>query len=166
MEIPKNVKISWSPQAKQEIALARIEDEILYGGARGGGKTEAGQAWLLYDIEYPFYRALVIRKNADDLKDWVDRARMMYAVVKAEVVGNPPEIRFPKGGKIRTGHLNDDNAYMKYQGTEYQKMLIEELSQIPKEKQYLQLIGSCRSSYPQIKPQVFATTNPDDPDWS
>lgn len=155
--------MAWQPQPKQEIALARSEDEILYGGARGGGKTEAGLAWLLYDIKYPFYRALTVRKNADDLKDWIDRARVMYRAVRGEVVGNPPEIRFPSGAKIRTGHLKDENAYTKYQGAEYQKMLIEELSQIPREKDYLKLIGSCRSSYPEIKPQVFATTNPDEP---
>src|SRR3990167_6723258 len=157
------MKISWKAQPKQEIALARLEDEILYGGARFGGKTEAGLAWLLYDIQYPFYRALTIRKNADDLKDWIDRARTMYCSVRAEVVGNPPEIRFPAGGIIRTGHLTDENAYTKYQGHQYHKILIEELSQIPREKNYLKLIGSCRSPNPEIKPQVFATTNPDEP---
>ena len=163
MEIPKNIKVAWQPQEKQAIALARIEDEILYGGARGGGKTDAGMAWLLYDIDKPYYRALVIRKNADDLKDWIDRARIMYKVVGAEVVGNPAEVRFPKGGKIRTGHLNDENAYTKYQGAEYQKIVIEELSQIPREKDYIRLIGSNRSSNIDIKPQVFCTTNPDEP---
>jgi hypothetical protein len=155
--------IHWQPQPKQATALARSEQEILYGGARGGGKTDAGQAWLLYDKDHPKFRALVIRKNADDLKDWVDRARNMYVGTGAVIVGNPPEIRFPKGGVIRTGHLKDENAYSKYQGHEYQRMLVEELSQIPREKDYLKLISSCRSTVPELKPQVFCTTNPDDP---
>jgi hypothetical protein len=87
----------------------------------------------------------------------------MYVGTGAVVVGNPPEIRFPKGGVIRTGHLKDENAYSKYQGHEYQRMLVEELSQIPREKDYLKLISSCRSTVPELKPQVFCTTNPDDP---
>lgn len=163
----KKQKIHWTPQPKQEIALARSEEEILYGGARGGGKTDAGQCWLLYDKDHPKFRALVVRKNADDLKDWIDRARQMYRGTGAVIVGNPPEIRFPRGGIIRTGHLKDENAYTKYQGHEYQRQLIEELSQIPREKDYLKLISSCRSSVPELKPQVFATTNPDEPgiDW-
>ena len=135
--------------------------EVLYGGARGGGKTDAGLAWLLYDHQHPLYRALVIRRNADDLKDWVDRATRFYVPVKGIVVGNPPEIHFPTGGIIRTGHLKDDKAYQKYQGHEYHRMLIEELTHISTELNYLKLIGSCRSTIPELRPQVFATTNPD-----
>ena len=155
--------MDWKPQLKQEIALSRSEDEILYGGARGGGKTEAGLAWLCYDTQYPFYRSLVIRKNAEDLKDWVDRARIFYRPLGGEVFGHPGEVRFPRGGKIITGHLKDENAFTKYQGHQYSKILIEELSQIPRENDYLKLIGSCRSPNREIKPQVFATTNPDEP---
>lgn len=157
------MKIHWQAQAKQALALSSTAEEILYGGARGGGKTEAGQAFLLYDYQNPRYRALVIRKNADDLKDWLDRAYRMYKPVGAEIVGNPGEIRFPSGALIRTGHLKDDKAYTKYQGQEYQKMLIEELSQIARETDYNKLIGSCRSTVDGIKPQIFCTTNPDEP---
>jgi hypothetical protein len=155
--------MNWEPQDKQRTALEIEFDELLYGGGRGGGKTEGLLAWFSYDTEYPFYRALIIRKNADDLRDWLDRARSFYRPLGGEVVGHPPEVRFPKGGKIWTGHLKDENAYMKYQGQEIPKIGIEELSQIAREKYYLQLIGSCRSSHPEIKPQVFNTTNADEP---
>ena len=79
-------------------------------------------------------------------------------------------VRFPNiynrsdiGAVIRTGHLKDENAYRKYQGHEYQRQLIEELTHISTEQQYLMLIASCRSSIPELMPQVFATTNPDGP---
>lgn len=134
----------------------------MYGGARGGGKTDAGQGWLLYDHEHPKYRALVIRKNADDLRDWVDRAQYFY-IGLAEVVGNPPEVRFFKGGLIRTGHLKDDKAYTKYQGHEYHRILIEELTHISTEEQYKKLIASCRSTIPELRPQVMGNCNPDGP---
>jgi hypothetical protein len=155
--------VHWEPQPKQKLALISDADEILYGGARGGGKTDTGQAWLLYDKDNPRYRGLVIRRNADDLKDWVDRAAHMFRPTKAKITGNPAEITWPSGAKARTGHLKDENAYTKYQGHEYQKMLIEELSHIPREKDYLKLIASCRSTVDGIKPQIFCTTNPDDP---
>jgi hypothetical protein len=152
--------MDWRPHPKQEEALKRIEFEVLYGGARGGGKTDAGLVWLTDHIDKPQYRALVIRKNADDLSDWIDRAVKFYSGLGAQIAYRPAVIRFPSGAIIRTGHLKDDQAYTKYQGHEYQRMLIEELTQIPEEKRYLQLLSSCRSTVPEIKPQVFATTNP------
>lgn len=155
-------KIIWQPhEGQQTLALSLDVFELLYGGARGGGKTDAGIAWLMRDIENPLYRALVLRRNADDLKDWADRAQRMY--VYAEKVGQPAEFRFPSGAIIRLGHLNDENAYTKYQGHEYHRVLIEEVTQIPSEDAYEKVLASCRSSVPGLKPRVFCTTNPDGP---
>lgn len=155
----------WKPFPAQELALRQPDDvfETLFGGSRGPGKTDAGIIWLQYDIQHPRYRALVIRKNADDLSDWVDRVRYMFRGLHANVAYRPAEIRFPWGAIIKTGHLKDDQAYTKYQGQEYQRILVEELTQIPTEKRYLQLISSCRSTIPELKPRVFATTNPGGP---
>jgi len=156
----KAKSIVWQPHpGPQTKALKSTAYETLYGGARGGGKTEAGLGWLLYDHKDPQYRALVIRRNADDLNDWIDRARRFYTPFGAEVVGKPAVIRFPSGAIIRTGHLKDESAYTKYLGHEYHKIVIEELTLIPTLDDYLKLISSCRSTS-DIKPQVFATTNP------
>lgn len=132
-------------------------------GARGGGKTDAGIIWMSKDREHPKYRGLIIRKNADDLSDWVDRARQIYVPMGAEVTGKPATFKFKNGGIIRTGHLKDENAYEKYQGHEYQRILIEELTQIPTEERYLRLLASCRSTIPELKPRAFLTTNPGGP---
>ena len=151
---------TWKPHPRQEFALQTDEYEVLFGGSRGGGKTDTGLVWLTYGIENPRYRALVIRKNADDLSDWVDRAIYFYSGMGGKIAYRPAVITFPSGAVIRTGHLKDDQAYTKYQGHEYQRMLIEELTQIPDEKRYLQLLSSCRSTVSDLKPQIFATTNP------
>lgn len=165
----------WKPNpGAQEFALRQPTTvfEILYGGQRGGGKTDAGMVWVGHRrwrdhdgtlrpvLEHPRYRALVIRKNADDLSDWIERFRFMYAGTGAKIGYQPAIIRFPSGALIRTGHLKDDQAYTKYQGHEYQSILIEELTQIPTEKRYIQLRSSCRSTIPELRPQFFGTTNP------
>lgn len=158
----------WKPFPKQEVALARAEFEILFGGARGPGKTDAGVVWTIGEeyepgkflLDHPRYRCLVIRKNADDLADWVDRVVRLHGGFGVDAAYKPTILRYPSGAIIRTGHLKDEQSYTKYQGQEFHRILIEELTQISSEKRYMQLIASCRSTVPEIKPQVFATANP------
>lgn len=155
----------WKPTPKQEIALRQSPKEIYeigYGGARGGGKTDAGIVWMGYDIEHSKLRGLVIRRNAEDLKDWIDRAEQAFKSDGAVKTGTPGDFHFPSGAVIRTGHLKDENAYSKYVGHEYHRMLIEELNLIPSEDSYLKLISSCRSTITELPPQVFSTFNPSD----
>lgn len=163
------MKYSWVPHPQQVKALTSGVHELLYGGARGGGKTDAGLVWLVEPkyITNPNYTGLVIRRNANDLTDWIERARRMYKPLKARITGIQPEIKFPSGAIIRTGHLKDASSYEKYQGHEYQKILIEELTKIPRESDYEKLIASSRSTIPDLPARIFATTNPDGPghDW-
>lgn len=164
----------WKPFPKQEIALSYTHKdafEILFGGARGPGKTDTGMVWLLGEeyekdklyIDHPRYRALVLRKNYEDLTDWLDRASHMYRRYGAVVVGKPAQIRFPSGALFKCGHLRDAKSYEKYLGHEYQRELTEELTQIAEEKFFVQILGSCRSTIPELRPQVFSTTNPGGP---
>nr|AKH46094.1 terminase [uncultured marine virus] len=154
------MNVHWKPHPKQERALRSPAFEILYGGARGGGKTDCGLAWLLKEARNPKLRCLVIRRNFDDLKDWIDRARSFYKPLDPVFTMSNKEITFPSGAKVLLGHLSDDGAYTKYQGHEYQRILIEELTHIPSLELYLKLISSCRSTVPGLEPRIFATTNP------
>lgn len=164
----------WKPNpGPQEFAL-RIPGnvfEILYGGARGGGKTDAGIMWLIKPvaelgfkplISHRLYRALVLRRNANDLSDWMDRAERVYKMYGASLKdrNKQPYFVFPSGARIMLGHLKDDDAYTKYQGHEYQRILIEELTQIQNELMLAKLIASCRSTVKELRPQVLYTTNP------
>ena len=150
----------WHPQSKQEFVLSIPPTvfEILFGGSRGGGKTDVGIVWLTDYIDNPQYRALVIRKNYTDLVDWMDRALYLYRKYGAQAVSD--EIRWPSGAKFRLGHLKDRNSYEKYLGHEYQRLLIEELTQVPREEDYVKILGSVRSTVKGLEPQVFCTTNP------
>ena len=132
------------------------------------GKSDAGIVWVMGDefepgklyVQHPQYRALILRKNSNDLSDWLDRAAFMYKSYGAEVVGNPPVVKWPSGALFRTGHLKNRDSYEKFLGHEYQRILIEELTQIAQEQYYIQIMGSCRSSLPELRPQIFCTTNP------
>lgn len=176
-------KCEAGPQWRALLTPAR---EILFGGARGGSKSETGRAWLIagnplvaekdckpVDVSYanhPRYRALVLRKNVIDLQDWLDRAREFYQPFGARITEKPPVIEFPSGAKIVLGHLAEEDAYEKYQGQEFHRILIEELTQIPSELLYKRVLASCRSTFwderrgiKELRPQIFITTNPGGP---
>ena len=147
--------------ARQQEALSRSEFEVGIGGERGGGKSEVGRVWLLEPeyINHPMYRCLVLRKNSIDLADWIFRLKA-FCGGAVEIGGNPPTIKFPGGGLGTLGHLANKDSWSHYVGHEYQKILVEELNLIPEEQQYLMVLGSCRSSVPELKPQVLSSFNP------
>lgn len=171
---PETVGITegWRPHpGPQTRALSIDIPELLYGGARGGGKTDAGIAWIgapgADAMAHPRYRGLVIRKNGKDLREWVDRAYMRWAAYGVRKAGNQSvEFRWPSGAAIHTGHLADKDAYEHYQGMEFQRLLVEEATQIPDEERYLRLKSSCRTSVPELRPAVFLTCNPGGPGHS
>lgn len=157
---------AWRPQPKQAAVLARSEYEILAGGARFGGKTALGIVWMIPPdyVSHPKYRGLVLRRNSKDLGDWIFKAKQIYGNIGAVKVGSQsPVFRLPAGGEIVLGHLGDENAYEQYQGQEFQRVNIEELTQIPNERLYEQVISSCRTSIADLPPQVFSSANPGGP---
>ncbi len=124
-------------------------------------------------IMHPRYRALVLRENEKDLADWIFRARGLYGPMGATVTEKPARVTWPSKATFVLGHMQDATSYTDYMGQEFQRMLFEELTQIPEELLYLRITMSCRSTFvcvrgckPRkclcgvLKPQVLATANP------
>lgn len=177
-------KTIWQPQPGFQTEMIQTSaDEVLAGGARGPGKTMGGIFWLLKGnpkmpeghpihataLNYPRYTALVVRRQWQDLRDWIDQAEEVYKSTEGfSIKGNPPVLTWKTGAKIYTDHMNDENAFNKYRGWNLHRILFEELTEIPYLKWYLRLLGSLRSKKledgsPIIKPQILSTTNPDGP---
>lgn len=157
----------WRPHPRQEEFLATAAREVLFGGARGGGKTDGGIVWVARpSLEQKFskFRGLVLRETADSLADWVDRANEVYSKTGARLIMTPTaRFVWPWGAKIFTGHLKDQRSIQKYIGREFQRILIEELTQIPDLQLYIKLLGSCRSTIPGLDSRIAGTTNPGGP---
>ena len=122
---------------------------VLYGGARGGGKTEAGLAWLIEPqyLDNPQYRALVL--DVIMTTDVIGLIGLSFFIVSLmyRLLVTLPSFCFPSGAKFRTGHLSEDTAFQKYLGHQYHKLLIEEVTPRPNELDYERVTSSVRSPH-------------------
>lgn len=151
----------WSPnEGFQHDYLASSAYEVLGGGRRGTGKSEAALVDPLRYIGHPAFAGIAFRETYPELEQLIERSFRFYqGKRKGSWNGTSRTWRFPSGASIKFRHLKDSNAYRQYLGHEYHWMLFEELTSF-EERVYLQLTGSCRSSVPGLPAAVRATTNP------
>ena len=140
--------VEWIPTTKQQLALETTAKYILFAGSRGGGKTDASlmQVFINNNHLNPNFRVLVLRKNTQDLSDYISRAWRIYEKFGAKKAGVLPVFKFPSGATIITGHLASPDAFEHYQGQEFQLILIEELTHISSKLLFEKIMGSLRST--------------------
>lgn len=154
----------WTPQPKQRRAteLAALVDELLYGGARGGGKTE----WLVQYLaafceRYTGVRVMVVRREFPSLEETIiPRARQLLLPDRAVMRGgNPTTFTFPNGSVMVCRSVVDQKKVDALRGAEYAVIGFEELTEFDKQ-QYEELLATVRTTIPGVRPHVVATTNP------
>jgi hypothetical protein len=168
------------PPGPQIYALTSNAFEVALGGGRGSAKTATTFGFLIkgnervnmenprpVDVSYIHskdYKFLVLRRNAKDLKEYLERAKKFFGAFGGEVTESPMGVRFPHSGAWGIfDHLADADAYEKYQGQEFARIVVEEAGQIPEEELYLKILMSCRSPHSDLVPQAMLTFNPGGP---
>lgn len=116
------VKLVWRPQAgPQSLLLTCPADDILFGGARGGGKTDAllGDAGTYSQTWAPHFRGLLIRRTYDELDEVVARSQDLFLPLGAKWQAGRYTWRFPWGGFLKLRYLKRDEDASGYQGHSY-----------------------------------------------
>lgn len=135
-------------------------DEVLYGGAAGGGKSYAQLIdALLYALKYHGSRQLILRRTLKDL----DRSliaehlkmypKNSYSYKKSEHTGY-----FDNGSVIEFGYCDNETDVYRYQGAQYDVVRFDELTHFT-ESMYTYLHSRVRgaNNYPK---SIKSATNP------
>jgi hypothetical protein len=154
------IVIPYKPQPRQVIYHKAKADEILYGGAAGGGKSEATiMDALKYGMKYEGSRQIIFRRTFPDLqRSIISRTLQVYPKEIAKYNSSKHEWTLINGSIIELAYWDNDANYMNYQGAEYDVIRWEELTQF-EEKWYVYMLSRLRGSKPYPR-SVKSTTNP------
>ena len=142
----ENPWIPHGPTAKQGAFLTLIDKEALYGGAAGGGKSDALLMAALMFVDVPGYNAILFRKSFKDLnlpEAIMSRSHEWLQGTAATWDGSDYRWTFPSGATLSFGYLNHDKDKFRYQSAAFQFIGFDELTQLPADH-YLYLFSRLR----------------------
>lgn len=134
------------PYPKQAAFLLLDCREAMYGGAAGGGKSDALLMAALQYVDVPGYAALLLRRTYADLslpKALMSRAEEWLTGTDAYWVEKEKTWYFPSGASLSFGYLETEKHKYRYQSAEFQFIGFDELTQFS-ESQYRYLFSRLR----------------------
>jgi predicted phage terminase large subunit-like protein len=159
------------PSITQKVFLRTNALEGLFGGAAGGGKSSALLMSAMQFVDVPNYSAILFRRTYADLslpgalmdrfKDWIGGVEEIHWNANSYVA------TFPSGARISFGYLNNTNDYLRYKGSEFQFIGMDEVTEI-RESDYRYMFSRLRrpnsGALSQVPLRMRAASNPA-PNW-
>jgi predicted phage terminase large subunit-like protein len=131
----------------QKVFLRSYSLEGLFGGAAGGGKSSALLMAALQYVDIPNYSAILFRRTYADLAlpgALMDRFRSwVSAYDDVHWNANSYVATFPSGARVSFGYLNNTNDYLRYKGSEFQFIGMDEVTEI-RESDYRYMFSRLR----------------------
>jgi predicted phage terminase large subunit-like protein len=121
-----------TPTPKQAEFLTLPNREAFYGGAAGGGKSDALLTGALMYVTEPGYAGILFRRSYADLAlpgALMDRAQEWLGGTDASWNGTEKTWTFPSGATLTFGYLQTEKDKYRYQSAEFQYVGFDELTQ-------------------------------------
>lgn len=156
--------VIWEPQPRQEAFITCPADDVGFGGARGGGKSD-GVVGDFIDHEDTYGEhaiAMAFRRERTQLIELIERAKQILKPLGYGWHEQDKYFRGPKGGRLRFTYLESDSDADAYQGHSYSRLYPEELGTFPSEAPINKLQATLRSGQG-VPCQMKGTCNPGGP---
>jgi len=140
-------------------------DEVLYGGAAGGGKTRAlRESVFTHCIRHPGANVLVLRRTFPELsKDWILNTKEEWPEEVCTYRSGDKRWDFVKRNRLTSrvhfGYMDNITSRYQYDSVEFSLIVFDELTHF-EEGMYTYMLSRLRTSVPGIRLQMLAATNP------
>ena len=163
---PKQKIIFKANDGPQTSFLAATEQEVLYGGSAGGGKS---YAMVVDPIRYfgnSQASMLLVRRSTEELRELISISKTLYpkAVPGIKFMERDKTWVAPSGATLWMSYLDRDDDVMRYQGQAFNWIGFDDLTQWPTPYPWNYMRSRLRSSKDSGLPLYMrATTNPGGP---
>jgi len=113
--------------------LSSSEQEVLYGGAAGGGKSYAMLADPVRYFNNPKAQMLLVRRSTEELRELINVSKQLYpdAIPGIKFLERDKTWIAPSGASLWLSYLDRDDDVMRYQGQAFNWIGFDELTQWP-----------------------------------
>jgi len=146
--------------------LAATEQEVLYGGAAGGGKSFSLVADPVRYFTNPHARMLLVRRSTEELRELISVSKQLYpkAVPGIKFMERDKTWVAPNGATLWMSYLDRDDDVMRYQGQAFNWIGFDELTQWPTDYAWTYMRSRLRATKASGLPLYMrATSNPGGP---
>jgi hypothetical protein len=129
-------RLVWYPQPKQHALISCPVEDVLFGGARGGGKTDglAGD-WLAHAQRYgPAARGLFFRQSYPELEEVEQRLQEIFPAIGGTWQAGKRTWQFTGGARLRLRYLLHEKDAQNFQGQSNSWIGGDELGNYPTPK--------------------------------
>lgn len=149
------------PNDKQYEFFKAREKFLLYGGAKGGGKSWAIR-WkqILRRWRYPGSKGLLLRRVFPELlRNHINKIQEEIPFAYYSYNEWKHVFTFPNGSTLELGHCQNDSDVLIYQGSEYDDIGIDQAEQFS-EYQFDMLRSILRTTRKDLTTQMYLGANP------